>query len=95
MNIEGRIPRNLPAIHHQKYYILILLYSSHEFLTAMGLQEANKKVEVLGDRLSVITKFVDWVPFCPLLDDMYNNRTEVGGRPNSGAILMFKVLLIQ
>ena len=64
-------------------------------LTSWGLQEAYKKVEVLGDKLSVITKLVDWEPFRPLLEDMYNNKTEVGGRPNFDVILMFKVLLLQ
>jgi IS5 family transposase len=63
-------------------------------LTAWGLQEAYKKVEVLGDGLSVITKFIDWEPFRPLLDDMYNNKTENGGRPNFDVILMLKVLLL-
>jgi hypothetical protein len=49
-------------------------------ITTWGLREAYKKVEVLGDKLSVVTKFVDWEAFRPLLDDMYN-KTEVRGRP--------------
>jgi IS5 family transposase len=56
------------------------------------LQEAYKK---LGDKLSVITKLVDWELFRPLLEDMYYNKMEVGGRPNFDVILMFKVLLLQ
>jgi len=64
-------------------------------LASWGMQEAYKKVEVLGDKLAVITKFVDWEPFRPILEDMYNNKTDVGGRPNFDVILMFKVLLLQ
>jgi len=62
---------------------------------AWGLREAYKKVEELGDKLSVINKLIDWEPFRPLLDDMYNNRTEVGGRPNFDVILMLKASLLQ
>ena len=63
--------------------------------TSLGLQEAYRKVEQLGDRLSEITKLIDWEAFRPQLDDMYNNKTEKGGRPNFDVILMLKVLLLQ
>jgi len=63
--------------------------------TSLGLQEAYRKVELLGDRLSEISKLMDWEAFRPKLEDMYNNKTEKGGRPNFDVILMLKVLLLQ
>ncbi|MCJ7444088.1 MAG: IS5 family transposase [Methanotrichaceae archaeon] len=62
---------------------------------AWGLREAYKKVEVLGDKLSVVSKLMDLEFVRPILDDMYNNKTEKGGRPNFDVILMLKVLLLQ
>ncbi|MDD1753652.1 MAG: IS5 family transposase [Methanotrichaceae archaeon] len=63
--------------------------------TSLGLREAYRKVEQLGDRLSEITRLIDWGAFRPQLEDMYNNKTEKGGRPNFDVILMLKVLLLQ
>ena len=63
--------------------------------TSLGLSEAYRKVERLGDRLSKITKLIDWEAFRPQLEDMYNNKTDKGGRPNFDVILMLKVLLLQ
>ena len=63
--------------------------------TSLGLREAYRKVEQLGDRLSEITKLIDWEAFRPLFEDMYNNKTDKGGRPNFDVILMLKVLLLQ
>ena len=64
-------------------------------LTPLGLQEAYRKVEQLGDRLSEIFKLIGWEAFRPQLEDMYNNKTDKGGRPNFDVILMLKVLLLQ
>ena len=63
--------------------------------TSLGLRETYRKVEQLGDKLSEITKLIDWEAFRPQLEDMYNNKTEKGGRPNFDVILMLKVLLLQ
>ena len=65
------------------------------FFTAWGLREAYKNVEKLGDRLSQITNLIEWEPFRPILEEMYHNKTERGGRPNFDVILMLKVLLLQ
>ena len=63
--------------------------------TSLGLQEAYRKVEQLGDRLSEISKLIDWEAFRPRLEGMYNNKTDKGGRPNFDVILMLKVLHLQ
>jgi len=68
---------------------------NHEFFDYMGIARGYKNVEILGNKLSVMTKFIDWEPFRPLLDDMCSNKTEVGGRPNFDVkIFMSKVLLL-
>ncbi|RNI07217.1 hypothetical protein EDD83_09860 [Methanohalophilus euhalobius] len=36
---------------------------------------------VCGDKLSEIDKLIDWKPFRPILESMYINRTDKGGRP--------------
>ena len=60
-----------------------------------GLRETYKKVEELGDKLSKISELIDWEIFRPVLEDMYNNKTDKGGRPNFDVILRLKVLLLQ
>jgi IS5 family transposase len=60
-----------------------------------GLREAYKKVEELGDKLSRISELIDWEVFRPVTEDMGNNKTEKGGRPNFDVILMLKILLLQ
>jgi Transposase domain (DUF772) len=46
-------------------------------------------------RLSQISDFIDWDPFRLILEEMYTNKTERGGRPNCDVILMFKILILQ
>ena len=46
-------------------------------------------------RLSQISDLIDWSPFRQILDEMYDNRSEKGGRPNCDVILMFKILILQ
>jgi IS5 family transposase len=46
-------------------------------------------------RLSKISDLIDWVPIRHILDEMYDNKSEKGGRPNCDVILMFKILILQ
>ena len=46
-------------------------------------------------RLSQISNMIDWNPFRQILDDMYDNKSEKGGRPNCDVIMMFKILILQ
>ena len=46
-------------------------------------------------RLSQISNMIDWAPFRPILEEMYDNKTEKGGRPNCDVILMLKILILQ
>jgi transposase, IS5 family len=52
--------------------------------------------EKLGkSRLSQILDLIDWGPIRQILDEMYDNKSEKGGRPNCDVILMFKILILQ
>ena len=42
-------------------------------LTAFALREEYKCLESLGDKLSEIESLIDWKPFRPIIDEMYNN----------------------
>ena len=55
-----------------------------------GLNEKQKK-----SRLSQISDLIDWNPHRLILEEMYTNKTERGGRPNCDVILMFKILILQ
>ena len=46
-------------------------------------------------RLSEISKIIDWHPIRQILEEMYDNKSEKGGRPNCDVIMMFKILIIQ
>jgi IS5 family transposase len=64
-------------------------------LTDWGLREAHKKIEQSGNRLLKVSHLIDWAPIRQILEDMYDNKSEKGGRPNCDVILMFKILLLQ
>jgi IS5 family transposase len=46
-------------------------------------------------RLLQISNLIDWSPIRQILDEMYDNKSEKGGRPNCDVILMFKILMLQ
>jgi len=56
----------------------------------LGLQEKQGK-----SRLSQISDLIDWAPIRQILDEMYDNKSEKGGRPNCDVIVMFKILILQ
>ena len=60
-----------------------------------GLKEAYKRVQKSGDRLSEFETLIEWDAFRPILDDLYNNKTSQGGRPNIDPIVMLKLLVLQ
>lgn len=61
--------------------------------TTLVLRRLNEKQE--RARLSQISDLIDWSPFRQILDEMYDNKSEKGGRPNCDVILMFKILILQ
>ena len=46
-------------------------------------------------RLLQISDLIDWAPIRCILDEMYDNKSERGGRPNCDVILMLKILILQ
>src|SRR5271157_2805195 len=60
-----------------------------------GLNEAYKRVQKSGDRLSEFDTLIEWDAFRPILEDLYNNKTSQGGRPNVDPVVMVKLLVIQ
>jgi transposase len=48
-----------------------------------------------GDKLSAISKLVNWNGFLSIADGLYKNNTERGGRPNIDVIIMIKLLILQ
>jgi transposase, IS5 family len=42
-----------------------------------------------------ISDLIDWAPIRQKLEEMYDNKSEKGGKPNCDVILMFKILTLQ
>jgi len=57
---------------------IILLY---KFFCYLGTTRAYRKQGM--SRLSQISDLIDWVPIRQILDEIYDNRSEKGGRPKS------------
>ena len=60
-----------------------------------GLKEKYDQFKKYGDRLSDMKNIIDWNSVRPLLNDLYTNNTENGGRPNYDPVLMVKILFLQ
>ena len=52
-------------------------------------------MEQLGDRLAEIKSQMDLEAFRPIVGDVYDNRSERGGRPNIDGVVMVKLLVLQ
>ena len=57
--------------------------------------ERYRHISKLGDRLNQVKAIIDWESFRPILSNLYNNRTDKGGRPNIDEIIMLKVIVLQ
>ena len=56
--------------------------------TTWILKDLHAKQE--KSRLSEISNMIDWTPFRQILEEMYDNKSEKGGRPNYDVVMMFK-----
>jgi IS5 family transposase len=56
--------------------------------TTWILRELSAKQK--KSRLLQISNLIDWSPIRQILDEMYDNKSEKGGRPNCDVILMFQ-----
>ena len=59
------------------------------------LQEKYKKVRGLGDRLELMKQQIDWNPFIQIVKGVFDNCTELGGRPNTDEKVVVRCLLLQ
>ena len=64
-------------------------------LTNFALLEEYKHVKRLGDKLDNIESIINWDAFRPIIEGMYDNKSEKGGRPNKDEIMMIKLLILQ
>ena len=64
-------------------------------LTDFAFNEEYKRVQRLGDRLAEIESLIDWGAFRPIVGELYDNRSERGGRPNVDEVVMVKMLVLQ
>jgi IS5 family transposase len=60
-----------------------------------GLREKYEQLKMFGDKLADMKNIVDWESLRPLLNDLFTNDTDRGGRPNCDEILMVKILFLQ
>jgi len=59
------------------------------------LKEKYRKVQGLGDRLELMKQQIDWKPFIQIVKDIFDNDTELGGRPNTDEKVVIRCLLLQ
>lgn len=64
-----------------------------ESFTTWMLKGLHAKQE--KSRLSQISDMIDLPPFRQILEELYNNKSEKGGRQNCDVIMMFKILILQ
>jgi IS5 family transposase len=64
-------------------------------LIGFALNKKYKRLQSVGDKLAEIKSLIDWKPFRPILESMYNYRMASGGRPEADVIVMFKMLVMQ
>ena len=47
------------------------------------------------NRLLQIVDIIDWKPIRDVLEEMYRNKSEKGGRPNCDVLMMFRILILE
>ncbi len=60
-----------------------------------GLREKYEQLKKFGDRLSDMKIIIDWDRISPMLNDLYRNDTEKGGRPNFDPVFMIRIMFLQ
>jgi len=63
--------------------------------TSFTLRKLYRKINKLGDRLAKIEPLIDWDPFKPIIQPLYDNQGPQGGRPNIDPVFMVKMLVLQ
>jgi len=59
------------------------------------LRRTYGKVQKLDDRLAKADRYIDWEKLCSIIQGLFDNQGPQGGRPNTGPVLMVKMLVLQ
>lgn len=59
------------------------------------LKEQYQKVKGLGDRLDLMKQQIDWKPFIPLVQSVFHDNKETGGRPHTKELIVVRSMLLQ
>jgi len=59
------------------------------------LRKLYVKTARLGDKLAEVEPLIDWDAFTPIIQPMYSNQRQMGGRPNTDPVVMVKLLVLQ
>jgi IS5 family transposase len=64
-------------------------------LIDFAILKEYERVKKRGDKLVEIGSMIEWEPFRAILDPIFKNKGENGGRPNIDVVIMLKLLVIQ
>jgi IS5 family transposase len=64
-------------------------------LTDFAISQEYERIKELGDKLVEVGNRVNWEAFRPIVEPLFNNKSEKGGRPNIDVVIMLKCLFIQ
>lgn len=59
------------------------------------LKEKYKKIQGLGDRLSLMKEQIDWRPFIKIIEDAFDDNDKTGGRPHTDELVVVRCMLLQ
>jgi transposase, IS5 family len=59
------------------------------------LKQQYEKVKGLGDRLELMKQQIDWQPFIPLVESVFQDNTSTGGRPHTDELIIVRSMLLQ
>jgi IS5 family transposase len=64
-------------------------------LADFAILQKYERVKELGDQLVEVGNRINWEAFRPKLEQLFDNKSDRGGRPNIDVIVMLKSLYIQ
>lgn len=59
------------------------------------LKQQYEKVKGLGDRLELMKHQIDWQPFIPLVESVFQDNDSTGGRPHTDELIVIRSMLLQ
>jgi len=59
------------------------------------LKQQYEKVKGLGDRLELMKQQIDWKPFIPLVESVFQDNDSTGGRPHTNELIVVRSMLLQ